>query len=58
MAWTEQKENGLLDLYIAANGNITANRNCKDLFCEYSMVKNWGIGIFKDRSDGNYDWNV
>ena len=42
MAWTEQKENGLLDLYIAANGNITANRNCKDLFCEYSMVKKIG----------------
>ena len=39
MAWTEEKEDGLLDLYIAANGNIIANRDCSHLFSKYSMVK-------------------
>ena len=42
MAWTEEKEDGLLDLYIAANGNITANRDCSYLFSKYSMVKKMG----------------
>ena len=40
MAWTEEKEDGLLDLYIAANGNIMANRDCSHLFSDYSTVKN------------------
>ena len=39
MAWTEEKEDGLLDLYIAANGNIIANRDCSHLFSKYSMAK-------------------
>ena len=48
MAWTEEKEDGLLDLYIAANGNITANRDCSFLFSEYTAVKNiWGLEFFK-----------
>ena len=48
MAWTEKKQDGLLDLYIAANGNITANRDCSFLFSEYTAVKNiWGLEFFK-----------
>ena len=48
MAWTEKKEDGLLDLYIAANGNITANRDCSFLFSDYTAVKNiWGLDFFK-----------
>ena len=39
MAWTEQKEDGLLDLYIAANGNIIA-RNASFMFWGYRQLKN------------------
>ena len=53
MAWTEKKQDGLLDLYIAANGNITANRDCSFLFSDYGVVKNiWGLEFFKtDRTE-------
>ncbi len=48
MAWTEKKTAGLLDLYIAANGNITANRDCSFLFSDYGTVKNiWSLEFFK-----------
>ena len=38
MAWTEEAA-GLLDLYIAANGTIVANRNCNYLFSDYGSLE-------------------
>ncbi|CVI72482.1 Serine/threonine-protein kinase PknL [Clostridiales bacterium CHKCI001] len=38
MAWTEKNGDGY-DLYIAANGKITANQSCKELFAGYENVK-------------------
>ena len=40
MAWAEEKENGLLDLYIAAKGNIMANKDASNMFCKYTQLKN------------------
>lgn len=40
MAWTEEKEDGLLDLYIAANGNIMANKDASNMFCKYTQLEN------------------
>ena len=53
MAWMEKTKDGLLDFYIAANGNITANRDCSFLFSDYGVVKNiWGLEFFKtDRTE-------
>ena len=53
MAWTEERQDGLLDLYIAANGNIMANRNCISLFCNYRNVENiFGLKFLKtDRTE-------
>ena len=54
MAWTEKKQDGLLDLYIAANGNITANRDCSFLFSDYIAVKNiWGLDFLKTNQTEN-----
>ena len=39
MAWTEKKQDGLLDLYIAANGNIIA-RNASFMCWGYRQLKN------------------
>ena len=48
MAWTEKKQDGLLDLYIAADGNIMANRNCSYLFCNYGKLENiFGLEFFR-----------
>ena len=40
MAWTEKKTAGLLDLYIAANGNIMARKNASFMFSGYRQLKN------------------
>ncbi len=40
IAWTEKKEDGLLDLYIAADGNIMANKDASNMFCKYTQLKN------------------
>ena len=59
MAWTEEKEDGLLDLYIAANGNIIANRDCSHLFSKYSMVKKIeGLEFLKTDQTENNGRNV
>ena len=48
MAWTEKRQDGLLDLYIAADGNIMANRNCSYLFFNYGRLKNiFGLEFFR-----------
>ena len=40
MAWIKNEEDGFLGLSIAANGNITANKNCRKLFAEYENLEN------------------
>ena len=40
LAWTKEEEGGLLGLYIAANGNITANRDSSNLFWLYGNLEN------------------
>ena len=48
MAWTEKKADGLLDLYIAANGTIVANRNCHYLFSDYGSLEHiYGLEYLK-----------
>ena len=39
MAWTEEKRDGFMDLYLAANGNILANKDCSSLFRGYRNLK-------------------
>ena len=40
LAWTKEEEGGLLGLYIAANGNIIANRDSSNLFWLYENLEN------------------
>ena len=40
LAWTKEEEGGLLGLYIAANGNIIANRDSSNLFWLYGNLEN------------------
>ena len=35
LAWTEESGEEMLDLYIAADGKIKANKDCSDMFYEY-----------------------
>ena len=47
MAWTKEAA-GLLDLYIAANGTIVANRNCNHLFSDYGRLEHiYGLEYLK-----------
>ena len=39
MAWTEEKRDGFMDLYLAANGNILANKDCSKLFVKYEKLE-------------------
>ena len=39
MAWTEENRDGFKDLYLAANGNILANKDCSKLFSGYEKLK-------------------
>ena len=40
LAWTKEEEGGLLGLYIAADGNIIANRDSSYLFGSYGNLEN------------------
>lgn len=47
MAWTKEAA-GLLDLYIATNGMIMANRNCNYLFSDYGSQEHiYGLEYLK-----------
>ena len=47
MAWTKEAA-GLLDLYIATNGMIMANRNCNYLFSDYGRLEHiYGLEYLK-----------
>ena len=50
MAWTEEKRDGFKDLYLAANGNILANKDCSSLFKEYRNLKKF-VGLQYFRTD-------
>ena len=39
MAWTEEKRDGFKDLYLVANGNILANKDCSKLFMQYEKLE-------------------
>ena len=39
MAWTEENRDGFKDLYLAANGNILANKDCSKLFMQYEKLE-------------------
>ncbi len=54
MAWTEEKRNGFMDLYLAANGNILANKDCSSLFKEYRNLKKFvGLQYFQTNQTEN-----
>ena len=50
MAWTEEKRDGFMDLYLAANGNILANKDCSKLFSGYEKLKKI-VGLQYFRTD-------
>ena len=54
MAWTEEKRNGFVDLYLAANGNILANKDCSMLFRGYENLKKF-VGLQYFRTDQTED---
>ncbi|MFQ9151313.1 MAG: BspA family leucine-rich repeat surface protein [Blautia sp.] len=55
MAWMEEKD-GLSDLYIAANGNIKANKDCTNLFGNYSSLENiYGMEYFRTNDTENME---
>ena len=54
MAWTEEKRDGFKDLYLAANGNILANKDCSSLFKEYRNLKKFvGLQYFRTNQTEN-----
>ena len=56
MAWTEEKRNGFMDLYLAANGNILANKDCSSLFKEYRNLKKFiGLQYFRTNQTENME---
>ena len=57
MAWTEEKADGLLDLYITANGTITANRNSRSLFFRYrNLEKIYGLELLQTNEAKSMVW--
>ena len=54
MAWTEEKRDGFMDLYLAANGNILANKDCSMLFTRYENLKKF-VGLQYFRTDQTED---
>ena len=50
MAWTEENRDGFKDLYLAANGNILANKDCSKLFSGYEKLKKI-VGLQYFRTD-------
>ncbi|MFQ9151311.1 MAG: BspA family leucine-rich repeat surface protein [Blautia sp.] len=44
------KRDGFMDLYLAANGNILANKDCSKLFMEYEKLKKI-VGLQYCRTD-------
>ena len=48
LAWTEDAGDGKLELYIAADGKIKANKDCSDLFNGYTNLEEiFGLEFFK-----------
>ena len=50
MAWTEEKQDGFKNLYLAANGNILANKDCSSLFRKYEKSEKI-VGLQYFRTD-------
>ena len=50
MAWTEEKRDGFMDLHLAANGNILANKDCSKLFMKYGKLEKI-VGLQYFRTD-------
>ena len=57
MAWTEEKRDGFMDLYLAANGNILANKDCSSLFKGYRNLKKFvGLQYFQTDQTENLSY--
>lgn len=57
LAWVMIDEDGWSHLYLAADGDIIANRNCAGLFCGYSELENiQGINYLKTDDVTDMGW--